>query len=128
MEAMNHLQVRPVARAALRVLALAVLILPLGCGGLIVGRWRPVQAVPNRDVFYLDDAEFRSNGTFSGTLTLDGRTVRTSGRYAFNGFKLRLRPEAGGQHAFGALLRLGRLELTDRDRKVVLERTKKEPA
>jgi len=97
-----------------------------GCGGAIVGDWHMVQAVPNKDVFAIDDAQFHRDGSFAATITIEGRTAREVGSYRFNGFKLTLRPQAGGQHSYNALIKLGKLEITDSSRKVVLKKGKKE--
>lgn len=106
-------------------MALMVLAPALGgCGGALVGHWRTVEVVPNKDVFCIDDATFNRDGSFTATTTLDGKTTRESGTYRFNGFKLTLQPQAGGHRAYDALLKLGRLEVFDRDRKVVLKKGK----
>lgn len=115
-------------RRAGRVAALMTLLgLPLlvGCGRAIVGDWRMVQAIPNRDVFCVDEATFRRDGTFTATTTIEGRTSHETGTYQFTGFKLRLRPQAGGQRAYTAQLKPGELLLRDGERKVVLKKVKK---
>ncbi len=105
------------------------LVLPLagGCSGALVGDWHLVEAIPNREVFSLDHATFRRDGTFSATTTIEGLTTAEQGQYDFNGFKLKLRPRAGGQRAYLASVRMGRLELADGSRKVVLQKGKRGP-
>ncbi|MGD8450355.1 MAG: lipocalin family protein [Phycisphaerae bacterium] len=105
------------------VLVVAVLLVAMsGCGGAIAGHWRAVEVVPNREAFCVDDATFNRDGTFTATVTTDGKTTEESGRYSFSGFKLTLRPDAGGRRAYNALLKFGRLELTNNKRKVVLKK------
>lgn len=107
------------------VLLLAALLSPLplvGCGGVLHGRWRMVEVVPNKEVFNIDDASFNRDGTYAATTTFAGKTNRETGTYRFNGFKLFLHPHAGGRRAYNAALKFNRLELLDGQRKVVLKR------
>jgi hypothetical protein len=105
-------------------LAAAAWLLPLlsGCGGAIVGDWYLVEANPNRQVFGIDNASFRSDGTFSAAMTIEGLTTEEKGTYDFNGFKLKLRPKAGGQRTYLANVQPGRLEIANGQRKVVLKK------
>ncbi len=93
-----------------------------GCRGSIAGDWRLVEAQPSRELFCLDDVSFAGDGGFSAMCTFDGRTGREVGSYDFNGFKLTLRPEAGGARRYDASLKFGRLEIVDGTRKVVLKK------
>jgi hypothetical protein len=86
-----------------------------------------VQTVPNKDVFAIDDAQFRRDGTFAATITIEGKTAREAGTYHFNGFKLTLRPQAGGQRRYNATVKLSKLEISDSGRRVVLKKGKREP-
>ena len=97
-----------------------------GCGGGIVGDWHMVQTVPNKDVFAIDEAQFHRDGSFAATITIEGKTAREIGSYHFNGFKLTLRPHAGGQRSYNAMVKLSKLEISDSGRKVVLKKGKKE--
>ena len=98
-------------------------ILIAGCGGSINGNWHLDRALPSRQVFSMDNASFKGDGTFSATVTLDGRTLNHTGKYHFTGFKLTLMPKDGGQQTFDAYVKLNRtLELTDKDRHCVLAR------
>lgn len=101
---------------------LFLLLTPLlgGCRGSIVGDWHLVEALPNRDVFSMDRVSFRQDGTFSATTTIEGLTTDEKGTYDFNGFKLCLRPQAGGQRAWPAMLKFDRLEITNGQRRVTL--------
>jgi len=112
--------------AALTFVAVgAVLLLATGCGLSVAGHWRLVKAIPSKEVFAIDDAHFARDGNFTATVTIEGRTAREKGTYQFNGFKLTLRPQAGGQRRYDAVERLGRLEVIDGERKVILKKTKK---
>jgi len=91
-----------------------------GCRSALVGDWHLVEAVPSREVFSIDNASFRADGTFSATSTIEGLTANERGTYDFNGVKLKLRPQAGGQRTYSATLKLNRLELLDGKRRVVL--------
>lgn len=101
-------------------IAAVLLCIACGCSGAVIGRWRMVEVVPNREVFSIDRAEFRRDGTFKASAVIDGKKLDESGEYEFTGFKLILRPAAGGVRRFDALLRLNRLEVTQGNRKVVL--------
>lgn len=107
----------------LTLLGLAPLL--WGCQGVIHGDWHLVQAVPNRQVFCIDNATFRPDGTYSATTTLEGVTTEEKGAYEFTGFKLKLRPSGGGQRTYVAQAQPGRITLTSDKRKVVLEKGKK---
>ena len=96
-----------------------------GCQGVIVGSWHMVECTPNKDVFCVDDADFRRDGTFAAMMTIEGRTAREVGTYRFNGFKLRLRPQAGGERTFNATRRPTSLEVTRGSSKVVLRKGRK---
>jgi hypothetical protein len=112
--------------ARLGPLAAPIMLLALssGCQGSVAGHWRAVEVVPSKQVFCIDDAEFRRDGTYTATTTIEGKTDRETGTYSFNGFKLAFHPQAGGRRAYNAMLKLGRLEVLDGKRKVVLERGK----
>lgn len=108
------------------VLGLGLLLILLsGCGRAIVGKWDMVSAKPNREFLAIDDATFGSDGRYEATVTLDGHTARQAGHYTFDGFKLMLRPDDGGQKRFDALLKMNTLELTRDQRQVILQRAGK---
>jgi len=114
-------------RHAWWLLGLAVLLsLPAlsGCHNAIVGHWTLVEAEPNREVFSIDNAEFRSDGTFTATTTIEGLTSTEKGTYSFNGFKLKLQPQAGGQRAYLANVKFGELRIAEGERKVTLNKAK----
>jgi hypothetical protein len=100
------------------------LLLPwlVGCQGALVGDWHLREAVPNRQVFSIDRASFRSDGTYSATTTIEGVTTSEDGTYEFDGFRLKLRPRAGGQRTYTASLKLDRLEIGDAKRHAVLQK------
>lgn len=100
-----------------------LLLLACGCGRSIVGHWQLVKSIPNRETFAIDNLVFAGDGSYHGDLTIDGRTASQTGAYDFSGFKLTLRPSAGGQRSFNANRRVKTLELIDGDRQVTLERT-----
>jgi len=96
-----------------------------GCGGVLAGHWRIEKAVPHREVFCIDNADFRSDGSYAADVTLDGKSSRQEGAYEFNGFQLTLRPRAGGQRRYNATLKMNTLEVIDGERHVVLIKSKK---
>ncbi|MFQ5806263.1 MAG: hypothetical protein ACE5I3_07430 [Phycisphaerae bacterium] len=102
-----------------------LLLLASGCGGVIVGHWYLVKAVPSKEVFAIDDAYFARDGSFTATITIEGKTAREKGTYEFNGFKLTMRPQAGGQRRYNAVVKLRTLEVLDGERKVILKKAKK---
>ncbi|MGE0480813.1 MAG: hypothetical protein AB7Q17_10125 [Phycisphaerae bacterium] len=94
-----------------------------GCRGAVVGKWSLERARPNREVFAIDAAEFRSDGSYQATTTIEGRTQHEHGAFRFNGFTLTLRPEGGGQRAYEATVGPRRMELRAKDKQhVVLRR------
>lgn len=111
------------ARATLVwLLSLLVVTLLPGCGGALAGDWKMIKCVPNRELFAIDSASFRRDGSYSANLTLEGKQADSSGTYSFNGSKITLRPAGGGQHAWSAFLRLNQLEITSGKRQVTLAR------
>ena len=111
------------------VLLCAMLGLPVsfatGCGGVIVGDWHMAKAIPNKEVFAIEDAHFGDDGAFTATVTIEGKTVLEKGEYHFNGFKLTMRPQGGGQRRYSTVLKGRTLEVHDGDRKVFLRKGKK---
>jgi hypothetical protein len=106
-------------------LALPLLLAVLtGCQGAIVGHWKLHRAIPNPSIFSIDDAAFRRDGTFDATTTIEGRTAEETGTYDFNGFKLKLRPAAGGQRAYIVHFEGGRLVLKHGDARAILRKTR----
>lgn len=101
-----------------------VLVFGAGCGFSVVGDWQLDKATPSREVFAIDDAHFARDGTFAATVTIEGKTAREEGTYEFNGFKLTLRPQAGGQRRWNAVERFGTLHVIDDERKVILKKVK----
>ena len=112
-------------RCALGLGVGALLPLLAGCHGAIVGDWRLVEAIPNRQTFALDKVTFRSNSTFTATTTIEGVTNVEDGTYELDGVKLKLQPKSGGLRSYTAALKLNRLELSSGKRKVALEKGKR---
>ncbi len=110
------------ARAAVLSLLLLAAGASAGCGRALVGHWYMQRAIPNADVFAIRDAVFNRDGTFSARLTLEGRSRDEVGTYSFNGYKLTLRPQAGGTRTYTAALKGFSLDVTDGERKVVLRK------
>jgi hypothetical protein len=110
-----------------RWLGLVLLLAPLlaGCQGAILGDWRLIDAIPNRQVFAIDNASFQRDGTYKAMTTIDGKTTDDAGTYDFDGFKLHLRPKAGGQRTYTVQVHLDRLEILDGKRHAVLQKGKK---
>ncbi len=113
---------RAARRWIVGVLAVAALPTLPGCQTALTGDWYMVQAIPNRDTFAIDKATFRGDGTYTATTTIEGLTQTETGTYDFIGYKLRLRPQAGGQRTYTTVLKLNRLEVMDGPRKVVLQK------
>ena len=103
----------------------SLLIAATGCGGAIAGDWHMIKAIPNREIFAIDDAHFARDGTFAATVTIEGKTVHETGTYDFNGLWLTMRPKGGGQRRYNTVLKGRTLELHDDERKVFLRKGKK---
>lgn len=95
----------------------------VGCSGAVAGDWKMVKCVPNREVFAIEQAQFKRDGSYSARITIEGKQADTTGAYNFNGSKLTLRPSGGGQYSWNAFLRFNRLEITSGKRQVILERS-----
>jgi hypothetical protein len=104
------------------LLCLCALCLLPGCSGTLVGHWRMVEVVPNRQFFCIDNVTFKRDGTYTATTTLKGKTLEESGQYKFNGIKITFRPDAGGQRKYDALLKFNELEIMDAKQKVILRK------
>lgn len=102
-----------------------LLALLVGCQGAIRGDWHLVEAKPNRHTFSIDNATFGRDGTYAARTTIEGQTHDETGTYEYTAFKLRLLPKGGGVRTYTTNVSLGRLELTDGKRQVVLEKGKK---
>ena len=94
----------------------------VGCQGAVTGHWHLVKAIPNREVFCFDNVQFERDGTFAATTTVEGLTTDERGTYRFNGFRITLRPQGGGQRAYQAILKTNQLEIIDGHRKVILKK------
>ncbi len=102
-----------------------VLVGLAGCSRTIVGHYDLVRSTPNPDAFAIDDADFDRDGRYAALVTIGGHTARETGEYEFNGYKLTLRPAAGGQRKYNATVKPGRLEVFSGKRAVYLKRTGK---
>ena len=100
-------------------------LLAAGCSGVIAGDWHMTKAIPNKQIFAIEDAYFARDGTFTATVTIEGKTVREKGKYDFNGFRLTMRPQGGGQRRYNTVLKGRTLEIHDDERKVLLKKGKK---
>ena len=100
-------------------------LLAAGCSRVIVGDWHMAKAIPNKQIFAIEDAYFARDGTFTATVTIEGKTVREKGKYDFNGFRLTMRPQGGGQRRYNTVLKGRTLEIHDDERKVLLKKGKK---
>lgn len=85
-----------------KLLLMVLLVFAGGCAGTLAGRYDLIKATPNRDMFAIDNALFRGDGTYEATVTIDGMTTRESGKFQFNGFRLTLQPDKGGRRVFDA--------------------------
>jgi hypothetical protein len=102
--------------------ATPLLWLLTGCGGAIAGDWHMIKAIPSKEVFAIDDVHFDREGGFAATVTIEGKTAREEGTYEFNGFQLTMRPQAGGQRRYNAVLKGRTFEVIDDDRRVILKK------
>jgi hypothetical protein len=113
-------------RRFMMVLVLPVALLLLsGCSGAVVGRWQMAHTGLNRHVFAINKAEFKSDGTYAASATVEGVTSDETGDYEFDGFKLRMRPNRGGARVFDARIIGNELQLVDGKRKVVMVRAER---
>ena len=107
---------------ASRYAGLGVILLLAGCQGAVIGDWYLVQAKPNRQTFSIDHATFRRDATYAAIVTIEGVTNDEKGTYDFDGMKLRLRPQGGGQRSYTVQLLPGQLQVGDSRRHVLLQK------
>jgi hypothetical protein len=108
-----------------RSAALTGLLWLVGCQGAVYGDWYLVDAKPNRQTFAIDNATFNRDSTYSATTTIEGVTNVEKGTYDFDGIKLRMRPQAGGQRTYTVQLLPGQLQVGDAQRHVLLQKGKR---
>jgi len=101
------------------------LLLLAGCQGAVIGDWYLVQAKPNKHTFSIDNATFRRDATYAATVTIEGVTNQEKGTYDFDGMKLRMRPQGGGQRSYTVQLLPGQLQVGDGQRHVLLQKGKR---
>ncbi len=118
------------SRGALRCAALLGLLAGAlaGCRGPLVGEWRAIEVKPARSVFLIDRLQLSGDGTYSAQTVHGGIPANEAGSYEFNGFKMRFMPKAGGLHTYNANLKLDRLELWDKERRVILRKAERKAA
>jgi hypothetical protein len=107
------------------MLACCALPVLIGCQGAIHGEWYLVTAKPNRQMFSIDHAAFRPDGTYTATTTIEGVTNQESGTYDFNGFQLKLRPHAGGQRSYTVQMQPNTMQVGDAQRNATLRKGKR---
>ena len=111
--------------AVLGAVLAPIILLLVGCQGAIRGEWYLVEAKPNRQTFSMDQATFRPDGTYSATMTIEGVTTAEKGSYDFDGFKLQLRPQAGGQRTYQVQMQLDQMRVGDSKRNALLQKGKR---
>jgi hypothetical protein len=118
----NHDDMSTRTTRVLAVLLVATAAQVVGCGGALHGQWKLVRAIPNKDAFAMEHASFNKDGTFSATITHEGRTNEETGRYEFKALKLHLMPTGGGRRTYNVIIRLRRLEIKQGKHMVILEK------
>jgi hypothetical protein len=93
-----------------------------GCAGAIVGHWRLAKATPNKQALAVDNATFARDGTYTASVTIEGKTVEEAGRYQYNGFKLTMLPNGGGEHRYNTMIQGSSMDIIDGERKVILKK------
>ena len=92
-------------------------LVPLsGCVGL-TGGWRVVSVAPDENTATIQAISFDWRGRFSITEMREGEAVTSSGRYTWNGLRLRLRQDEGGSWLYPCYLSWdGSLRIKDEPR------------
>ena len=107
------------------LVGLGCLITLAGCQGAVLGDWYLVAAKPNKQTFSIDNATFRRDATYAATVTIEGVTNNEQGEYDFDGMKLRMWPQGGGQRSYTVQLLPGQLQVGDSRRHVILQKGKR---
>lgn len=112
--------------ASLAAFALVLMINATGCSSLLVGSWK-ADPVPAGEPYYIMQAEFKDDGTFTAIAKKGGETQPPlKGKYEFNGFALKLQSAGkSGDRSYPAQLRgwgSSTLQLTVNDKKHTLKK------
>jgi hypothetical protein len=88
-----------------------------GCNALVGGAWRSIEpADVSPDAPRIRQVEFRQDGQFQGSLTVNNHTTATTGTWRFDGIWLTLLPDGKGERLVYRVARTGSvLRLTQND-------------
>jgi hypothetical protein len=85
----------------------------VGCNSALVGSWDNASK-PEGQPFYLHNATFKSDGTYTASAKRGEENVRLAGTYEFDGFNLKLKQPGKPERIYGTTNVMGqKLELSD---------------
>ena len=99
-----------------------VLLFASGCGGAIAGDWHMIKAIPNKEVFAIDNAHFAKDRTYDALVTIEGKTIQEKGKYKFDGLRLTMYPNAGGQRRYTTLIKGSTFQINSGLGKLILKK------
>lgn len=72
-----------------------------GCSNALVGSWENTTK-PEGQAFYLHNATFKDDGTYTASAKQGEENVRLAGTYEFDGFNLKLKTPGKPERKYGA--------------------------
>ena len=72
-----------------------------GCSNTLVGSWENTSK-PEGQAFYLHNATFKDDGTYTASAKQGEENVRLAGTYEFDGFNLKLKTPGKPERKYGA--------------------------
>ena len=72
-----------------------------GCSNTLVGSWENTSE-PEGQKFYLHNATFKDDGTYTASAKQGEENVRLAGTYEFDGFNLKLKTPGKPERKYGA--------------------------
>ena len=94
----------------------------LGCSSALVGTWENASR-PEGQPFYLHNATFKNDGTYTATAKQGEENVRLAGTYEFDGFHLKLKQPGKPERKYNATNVMGKkLEISDGKNKQTLNK------
>ncbi len=83
-------------------LILALGLAPAGCNSALEGAWK-TDPVPEGEAFYIIEAQFKEDGTYTASARQGEALLRLAGTYDFNGFTLRLKTPGKPMRKYSAV-------------------------
>jgi hypothetical protein len=83
------------------LLVVGMAVCATGCSNTLVGTWENASK-PEGQAFYLHNATFKDDGTYTASAKQGDENVRLAGTYEFDGFNLKLKTPGKPERKYGA--------------------------